>query len=41
MAVNLCAAHKKTVSRAAHEIYSHASYNRAAHEDGSHAPHEI
>ena len=33
MAVNLCAAHKKTDSR--------ASYNRAAHKDGSHAAHEI
>ena len=42
MAVNLCAAHKKTDSRAAHKkTDSRASYNRAAHKNGSRATHEI
>ena len=41
MTVNLCAAHKKIYSRAAHKVLLRASYNRAAHEDGSHAAHEI
>ena len=41
MAVNLCAAHKKTDSHAAHKYYSCTSYNCAAHEDGSRAAHEI
>ena len=42
MAVNLCAAHKKTDLRMQHmKYYSRASYNCAAHEDGSRAAHEM
>ena len=42
MAVNLCAAHKKTDSRVQHtKYYSRASYNCAAHKDGSRVVHKI
>ena len=38
MVVNLCAAHKKTVSHAAHEVLLTCFLQ---HEDGSRAAHEI
>ena len=41
MAVNLCAAHKKTDWHATHEVLLVCFYNCAAHEDGSRAAQEI